>query len=111
MRRRKVAGSILLLATAGYFTACLTISVTSPDGKSTAKYTGTSIIGGEDVSCGSMGGILSCSGTGQNVAALAQAIAPYVAQLYGLQLPAGAPTAIATSTPAATATPAAATNH
>lgn len=89
--------------------ACLTISVKSPDGQSTASYSGTSIIGGEDVSCGTIGTVVSCSGSGQNVAGLAQAIAPYLGQLYGIPVPPAPPapreTPTATPTPAPIETP------
>lgn len=95
-----VLSALLLTAT---LPGCLTISVKSPDGQSSASYTGTSIVGGEDVSCGSIAGVTSCSGSGQNVAGLAQAIAPYIAQAYGIPLP--QPTQPPSSTPAATPTP------
>jgi hypothetical protein len=77
---------------------CATISVTSPDGKSSASYRGTSIVGAEDVSCGTIANVTTCSESGQNVAALAQAILPYLAGAGGIPLP--APTANPTSTPA-----------
>lgn len=72
--------------------ACANLSVVSPDGKSSATYRGTSIIGGEEVSCGTMGTVTTCSESGQNVAALAQAIAPYLGGIGGLPLPTAMPT-------------------
>lgn len=87
-------------ATAIAAAGCLTIAVKSPDGASSASYTGTSIVGGEDVSCGTMAGVVTCSGSGQNIAGLAQAIAPYLAQYYGIRAPAARATATPTPIPA-----------
>lgn len=84
---------------------CLSISVKSPDGASSATYYGTSIVGGEDVSCGALAGVVTCSGTGQNLAGLAQAIAPYLAQYYGIPIPPAPAPVQPTRTPTATPTP------
>jgi hypothetical protein len=70
------------------FAGCAAVSVTSPDGKSSASYRGTSIIGGEEVSCGELASVITCSVSGQNVAELAQAVAPYLAGAGGIPLPA-----------------------
>lgn len=91
----------LLIAAAG----CLSISVKSPDGASSASYTGTSIIGGEDVACGTIAGVISCSGSGQNVAGLAEEIAPYIARAYGIPIPQSAVPTPPARTPIGTATP------
>jgi hypothetical protein len=76
----------VILAAIG-IAGCLKIAVKSPDGQSTATYTGTSIVGGEDVSCGTLGNVVSCSASGQNLAGLAQAIAPYLGGAAGVPLP------------------------
>ncbi|MGC2411101.1 MAG: hypothetical protein WA459_00160 [Stellaceae bacterium] len=80
---------------------CSSISVTSPDGKASATYSGTSIIGSEEVSCGQIAGVTTCSVSGQNVAALAQAIAPYLAGAGGIPLATSAPASAPTTVTAA----------
>lgn len=84
IERGRLAKALTAIAVASSVAGCLTIAVKSPDGSSSASYYGTSIVGGEDVSCGTTAGVVTCSGSGQNVAGLAQAIAPYLAQIYGL---------------------------
>lgn len=95
-----MASSRMLALTVGamLLASCATMSVVSPDGKSSVSYRGTSIIGAEEISCGTMAGITTCSASGQNVAGLAQAIAPYVAQAYGIPLPPAPPAPTATAT-------------
>lgn len=92
MRRCKL---LVALALAMAMAGCLKIAVKSPDGTSSASYTGTSIVGGEGVSCGTTQGVTSCQGTGQDLSGLAQAILPYLAQ-YG---------ALAAAVPAPSSTP------
>lgn len=102
--RPSLAHFLIVTAIAIAAAGCLSISVKSPDGASSASYTGTSIVGGEDVSCGSMAGVVTCSGSGQNIAGLAQAIAPYLAQYYGIPLQPAPTTPIVTATPRPSAT-------
>jgi uncharacterized protein YceK len=100
--RRFFEGVLSLLAAIGMIAlfvlivlelhGCASISVKSPDGTASASYTGTSIIGSEQVSCGTAAGITTCSESGQNLAALAQAIAPYLGGVAGVPLPAPAAT-------------------
>ena len=87
--------------------ACAEISVTSPDGTSSASYNGTSIVGSEDVSCGSMAGVTTCSVSGQNLAGLAQAIVPYLGPLIGLPATSAPAVPRPTSTPTSAPTTAA----
>lgn len=79
---------------------CLTVHVQTPDGTSTADYKGTTIFTGESVSCGSVAGVISCTGSGQNLQEIAMAIAPYIAPALGVPLPVP-PRPSATPTPAA----------
>lgn len=58
--------------------ACTTMSVTSPDGRSTASYKGTTMIGALSLLCGVNG---VCSESGQDVTAIASAVAPIVAAM------------------------------
>ena len=82
--------------------SCAKISVVSPDGRSTATYDGTSIVGSEDVSCGQMAGVTTCSVSGQNLSALAMAIAPFLQGTGGtpIPVPTPAPTPAITEVPA-----------
>jgi uncharacterized protein YceK len=93
MKKFFVALTAVVIALGG----CSSISVTSPDGKATASYSGTSIIGSEEVSCGQVAGVTTCSTSGQNVAALAQAIAPYLGAAGGIPLASSPAPAAATS--------------
>lgn len=88
---------LVLTVGAVLFAACATISVKSPDGSSSASYSGTSILGSEGVSCGAMAGVETCSVTGQDLAGLAQAIVPYLGPLIGV--PAGVPAGASTPRP------------
>lgn len=91
---------MVLIVAACAIAACAKISVVSPDGKSTATYNGTSIVGSEDVSCGSAMGVTTCSVSGQNLAGLAQAIVPYLAPALGIPIPPAQPTPTASPSPA-----------
>ena len=66
-----------------------------------ATYKGTVLFGSEAVSCGFAMGIYTCSETGQNVQALAQAIIPLLGAGAGIPIPVPTPT----PAPAAKSTP------
>jgi hypothetical protein len=91
MKRTTFVVAVLMgLALAFYSQGCTEIAATSPSGKSTITYKGSNILSSAALTagCTSTATMENCSITGVDLAALAAAVAPFVAAALAAQKPA-----------------------
>ena len=94
---------LVTIALAIAISGCADIAVNTPDKSAVATYKGTVLFGDEMVSCTGLNGTETCTVSGRNVQAIAEALLPLVAKYFGL--PSGAPPVTPAPQPSPAPTP------
>jgi hypothetical protein len=85
IKRNFTVGMFAIVTLGAAFSGCSTISVTCPDGKSTASWKGPAIFGNTSVGCAATKTGVTASVSGVDVVAIAAAVMPLVAPLMAQQ--------------------------